>query len=837
MESWNDNDRSGANDTRKGESTSERGKDGNPFENWLDVLATTLDAEMSSPAKDSAIDPASDRVGESVNSDSPILEIDESEIDEPAESPTPPSTSAQKKTPEKKTTKGRLQQLMSQHFNAPISLDFLKSSKQPTSKGGRLQQLLAAIDGQTPPPEQTPPTPVPDPPPAPRKPSLEPPSQGFSRPTPEPAPEPAPETAPEPSPEWEEMQNRLAFLEDRLERLQGQIYEPTELIDPLLPLINELLTQRVQETQAGICDMLVPVIDRVILEKSRQDIESLSEAMADVIPMAITQEIQNSPEEIASAIAPEVAAAIRKQIQLDRDSIKDALASEMGRAIKGQIELERDAMVDALYPVIGATISKYMGEAVREINAKVENALSVQGVERKIRAKLQGVSEAELILKESMPCIVEAIFLIHKASGLIISEVQNVSGEKLESDMIAGMLTAIRSFANDCIARGNHHSELNEIEYSGSKIVLEVAGYCYLAVSIRGEPSKSFLEQMRTTLGKIVQKYDRQLEEFDGDPDSVPEAVQQHLDVLMYAAERENQNKQSKSRPTTVLLLGALLLLATLITGGWQLYRHQIEKRALSAWASTPELAIYRLDARVRGRKLTLSGKLPDEFSRAVAERVVREALPQRQIDNRILAVRVAPNPTAVQSEVERLVEFFNELEGVDIWADYIDNQVKVRGTIDRAVRAEQLTQALASIPGVSSVVSTLNWQDIDRILAARIYFNRGSIDPSAAEIAKIEPIRQALEQNPDIKLKIIGHSDITGRADVNLSLAEQRASAVKQNLVDGGIESDRLLVEGSTQRPPKVTAEQPLALSRCVRFEPIRTADGQTTGNNGNDL
>jgi hypothetical protein len=43
---------------------------------------------------------------------------------------------------------------------------------------------------------------------------------------------------------------------------------------------------------------------------------------------------------------------------------------------------------------------------------------------RKIRAKTQGVSEAELIFQSAMPSVVKAAFLIHKESGLVIAETQ-----------------------------------------------------------------------------------------------------------------------------------------------------------------------------------------------------------------------------------------------------------------------------------------------------------------------------------------------------------------------------------------------------------------------------
>ena len=78
-------------------------------------------------------------------------------------------------------------------------------------------------------------------------------------------------------------------------------------------------------------------------------------------------------------------------------------------------------------------------------------------------------------MQEAIPYEVQAIFLIHKASGLVIGELQPDLAHHLESDLLAGMLTAIRSFATDLIAES---SELDEIDYGESKIILEVAGYC-----------------------------------------------------------------------------------------------------------------------------------------------------------------------------------------------------------------------------------------------------------------------------------------------------------------------------------------------------------------------
>ncbi|HEY9653307.1 MAG TPA: hypothetical protein V6C95_21790, partial [Coleofasciculaceae cyanobacterium] len=215
----------------------------------------------------------------------------------------------------------------------------------------------------------------------------------------------------------------IAKLNEKLESLEHQIYNPAELSNLLVPLIAEVLSRKITLSREDVAHAIAPVIDEMIQHRTQQDIRAMSSALAPVLPEAVAQQALNAPGELAKALGP-----------------------EMSSAIKEQITLERDAMVDALYPVIGSTISKYMAEVIRTINRKVENALSLEGLSRKIRARMQGISEAELILREAMPFTVQAIFLIHKASGLVISEVQSFDGQRLESDMLAGMLTAIRSF-------------------------------------------------------------------------------------------------------------------------------------------------------------------------------------------------------------------------------------------------------------------------------------------------------------------------------------------------------------------------------------------------------
>lgn len=695
-------------------------------------------------------------------------------------------------------------------------------------------------------------------------------------------------------PELDDLQHIVTGFDNKVTTIEHQIYDPTELIDLLLPVISEILSRKVAESaesRGSIAEAMVPIIDEVIKAKVREDREAIGKALADALPSAISekirthpeefakaiapdiaaaikeqirlapqamvdalypiihtvieskhqedmgalatviapllppaiaQQIRQSPREIAQAIAPEMAAAIREQVKLDRGAMVEALAPEMGKAIKAQIELERDAMVDALYPVIGSTIAKYMADAIRSINEKVENTLSVEGINRKIRAAMQGVSEAELILKEAIPFKVRAVFLIHKQSGLVIAEVQNTGEQTLESDMVAGMLTAIRSFVNDCIARSGDVSEIDAIDYGNSKIILEVAGYCYLAVVTQGETPQWYIYRMQEALHSIVQITGDAIENYEGDPSVMPESVAPILESLTQIAATPNQKKRVK--PNSLLVIGSAVAAVILLPFGYFQYRHSVERRieqeTTKALASAPELAIYNLSVDADGGKLKLAGKLPNPYLRQRAEQIVKQVAPKQQLENQIIAVEVPADPVLAAAEVQRVTATLNQMNGVAIKSRYADGKVTVEGRVAQVADSQKITQAFKQIPGVKAVTNTVQLAQLS--LPVRIYFDGGETELKAANKGKILQVKAFLARYPEMALTIIGHSDGKGKSTTNQQLALARAEAVRQALLAESVDSKRLQVVATPNPPLGLDSKQPLWLSRCVRFQPV---------------
>ncbi len=605
---------------------------------------------------------------------------------------------------------------------------------------------------------------------------------------------------------------KISQLEQKINQLDKK-NDLEEVINILLPLMTELLDSS-SVSEENIKQAIIPVIDQIIKKRFQQDRLKMSQAIADILPAAITQQIENSPQEIAKAIAPEMALAIQNQIQLDREAIAQTLGPEMGQAIKNQIEVERDAMVDALYPVIGNTISKYMVELAKSINDKVENALSIDGVRRKIQAKIQGVSEAELILQESIDFSVQAVLLIHKSSGLIISQAQSASHSIEEVDLWAAMLTAIRDFVNNCVTVDGKVSELHEIEYDDAKIILEVAGYCYLAVIIKGEPSPAFLNQIHQTLSHIILKSGRTIENFSGDQSAIPQFIQPQLNTLITF--RLNLKKSKK--PTALIVISSLIIIII----GTIIYRYKMtnywEKEVLNALDAAPELSVYRIIPKVKRGQLILRGRVPSLALKEQAENISHQVTPHLTPNNQIVAVNVPPDAKAIAEEVQRVTEIFNQTEGIAINTNYQNHKVTITGFILDIAQSNQISQAFQQIPGVEQVISTFQTQPH---LDTRIYFEQNSSSIKTNNISQeFKAIEKFLAEHPRIHLIIIGHSDTKGSVAQNKALAQARVNEVKRVLLKNKVDPSRLTTAVSLQPPPGVTSNQPLWLSRCVRFE-----------------
>jgi hypothetical protein len=178
----------------------------------------------------------------------------------------------------------------------------------------------------------------------------------------------------------------------------------------------------------------------------------------------------------------------------------DEIPTKLGPTIADALMKSQDKVVEALYPVLGKMIKKYIQQEIKAlsdaINSQVQSTFSTKKWKRKFKSMFTGASEREIILSEMNKTTIEQIFLIEKGSGLIISSVSKQ--ESIDEDMIAGMLTAIKSFVEDAFKKDQQSLEL--IQYELFEIYIQNFTSYYFALVISGGLDASFKNKLENDL-------------------------------------------------------------------------------------------------------------------------------------------------------------------------------------------------------------------------------------------------------------------------------------------------------------------------------------------------
>ena len=99
---------------------------------------------------------------------------------------------------------------------------------------------------------------------------------------------------------------------------------------------------------------------------------------------------------------------------------------------------------------------------------------------------------------------------------------------------------------------------------------------------------------------------------------------------------------------------------------------------------------------------------------------------------------------------------------------------------------------------------------------------DKATIRPES--MGTLNQIKAVLVANPDLKFEIDGHTDNTGAAAHNLTLSQQRAEAVKAQLVTMGIDASRLTTKGFGDTQPMTSNDTPDGKANNRRVEFVRT-------------
>jgi len=167
-------------------------------------------------------------------------------------------------------------------------------------------------------------------------------------------------------------------------------------------------------------------------------------------------------------------------------------------------------------------------------------------------------------------------------------------------------------------------------------------------------------------------------------------------------------------------------------------------------------------------------------------------------------------------TDVENLGSPINSSEDE---AYIVFQQVKKTFLFCRRVEGKSFDIFTASVPKQENLVQK-KLEETKKISLDSVYFERASSVLKSESSVPLDSIVDYLHENSEQKMKIIGHTDLTGTFEDNMILSKERAESVKQYLVSKGVDPNRLVTEGKGPTQPVVQGTDEVSSKKNRRTE-----------------
>ncbi len=264
----------------------------------------------------------------------------------------------------------------------------------------------------------------------------------------------------------------------------------------------------------------------------------------------------------------DIAAVLPAAVKLSRErggELAGALRPAVESSVQESIEQRPETFVNALHPIIGPIVRRSLAESMRRLlqslNQSLEHTFSWRGLKWRFEALRTGKSFAEVVMLRSLIYRVEQVFLIHRATSLALLHAAADPALSRDSDMVAGMLSAIQDFARDSFQTGDD-SSLDEFRMGELQVWIAPGPSAFLAAVIRGTPSRELRTTLEDAIDTIHTLRGSALANFQGDAAAF-ESLRPELENCLRSQLSE---KKGSRRPTRAWFL--VVLTAAAVTAG-----------------------------------------------------------------------------------------------------------------------------------------------------------------------------------------------------------------------------------------------------------------------------
>jgi hypothetical protein len=216
-------------------------------------------------------------------------------------------------------------------------------------------------------------------------------------------------------------------------------------------------------------DIMLEKIKEILLREDRDELQRLHALIDD-------------PTQLSGKVLP----ILESRMSLMKKTFPQEFEVIINSMVDKKMKNSQNELLDILHPIMGKMITRYIQmqlELLKEsIDERIQATFGTQNWLVRAKNNFLGIKQSEVLLSNMNVPIIQEVYIIQHYSGILIG---SASREKvIDTDMIAGMLTAIKSFVEDAFQRDREALEL--IEYGTYKIIIQNFHTYYLATAVSG---------------------------------------------------------------------------------------------------------------------------------------------------------------------------------------------------------------------------------------------------------------------------------------------------------------------------------------------------------------
>ncbi len=460
----------------------------------------------------------------------------------------------------------------------------------------------------------------------------------------------------------------------------------------------------------------------------------------------LLQERLNDPKIRAEEVGRILAEAVRMQTS-GGPALRHALQPIIEQSIRISVQRDPGILSDALFPIIGAAVRKAVASALQtllqNLNGVVEQRFSFRSLAWRWEAITTGKSFGEIVMLRSLLYRVEQVFLIHRATGLLLAHRAADTAVVKDADMVSGMLTAIQDFVQDSFG-ANQADKLETMQVGEFTVWVQQGPTAILAGLLRGSPPQGLESVFQSVLETISSQYAEQLADFNGDV--TPFNSCQPLLAKCFMGQAQPAKRRFSPLlwlvpSAAVVALGVWAFFSIREAWRWNDFVHQLREQ--------PGIQLTQVEKR-NGRYFVagFSDPLREQFHEA---------------DPRALLLKTGIAADRVQFD----------------WDSYQSGRPPF-APFREFVRSKERVERTAL--HFESDSAQLSREQIDELVGL------------AADIRSL--LSLASKAGRTASLQIEGHTDDSGSESRNARLAEARALEVKKMLTAAGLPGDKLSIQ-----------------------------------------